>query len=250
MNAHSPDTTRNSNGTRTMTMNIKALTFDTGGTILDWHGGLCGAFQRVGEQHGIIQDWHALTNEYRRLSMKGIVGQVQPAFNMDDVHRTALDQVLDQHGLQAFTPQDREAIFHAWRELSAWPDFPAALARIRKKHPVISFTMLPLSLVVEVSRNNRLDWDAVISCEMHGIYKPHPQAYLKVAQWLGLEPPEVLMVACHNFDLDAARSCGFRTAFVRRPDEWGPEGPPDPTANPANDMIVDNFSQLADRLLG
>ena len=229
-------------------MKIKALTFDTGGTILDWHSGISSAFQRIGEQHGISLDWHALTNDYRRLAMKGIVGQVQPGFNMDDVHRTALDEVLSKHGLDAFTVQDRWQIFHAWHTLSAWPDFPAALARIREKLPVISFTMLPLALVLNVSRQNNLDWDAVISCEMIGTYKPHAQAYLKVAQWLELEPAEILMVACHNFDLNAARSCGFKTAFVRRPDEWGPEGPPDPTPHPDCDIVVDDFSALANRL--
>lgn len=229
-------------------MKIKALTFDTGGTILDWHGGICSAFQRIGERHGIAQDWHAVTNDYRRVAMKGIVGQVQPAFNMDDMHRTALDDVLSRHGLAAFSAQDRWHIFHAWHELLAWPDFPPALARIRQKLPVVSFTMLPLALVLDVSRSNNLDWDAVISCEMLGIYKPHPQTYLKVAQWLDLEPSEILMVACHNFDLNAARSCGFKTAFVRRPAEWGPEGPPDPTPHPASDIVVDDFFALADRL--
>ena len=49
----------------------------------------------------------APTNDYRRLAMKGIVGQIQPAFNMDDVHRGALDQVLSRHGLDAYTAQDR-----------------------------------------------------------------------------------------------------------------------------------------------
>src|SRR3984893_13088396 len=42
------------------------------------------------------------------------------------------------------------------------------------------------------------------------------------AALLAVEPREILMVACHNFDLDAARGVGYRTAFVRRPDEWGP----------------------------
>lgn len=228
-------------------MKIKALTFDTGGTILDWHSGICSAFQRIGERHGISLDWHTVTNDYRRLAMNGIVGQVQPAFNMDDVHRTALDTVLSKHGLQAFTAQDRWHIFHAWHELSAWPDFPVALERIRKKLPVISFTMLPLALVLNVSRQNNLVWDAVISCEMIGTYKPHAEAYLKAAQWLGLEPSEILMVACHNFDLNAARACGFKTAFVRRPAEWGPEGPPDPTPHSDCDIVVDDFRALADR---
>jgi 2-haloacid dehalogenase len=56
------------------------------------------------------------------------------------------------------------------------------------------------------------------------------------------------MVACHNFDLDAARACGFQTAFVRRPEEWGPGGPPDPNPNPACTLVVDGFAELADRL--
>ena len=56
------------------------------------------------------------------------------------------------------------------------------------------------------------------------------------------------MVACHNFDLLAARQAGFRTAFVRRPDEWGPAGPPDPEPAPGYDIVTDDFGQLADRL--
>ena len=69
------------------TINVKALTFDTGGTILDWHSGVCSVFQKIGEHHGLSLDWHVVTNDYRRLAMKDIVGQVQPTFNMDDVHR-------------------------------------------------------------------------------------------------------------------------------------------------------------------
>ena len=61
---------------------------------------------------------------------------------------------------------------------------------------------------------------------------------------LQLNVSECLMVACHNFDLDAAKSVGFKTAFVRRPDEWGEEGPPDPNPNPDHDIIVDNFNEL------
>ena len=57
------------------------------------------------------------------------------------------------------------------------------------------------------------------------------------------------MVACHNFDLNAAQDVGMRTAFVRRPLEWGPEGPPDPLPNRAYDHVVDTFDELADAIL-
>jgi 2-haloacid dehalogenase len=85
---------------------------------------------------------------------------------------------------------------------------------------------------------------------MIGVYKPQPQAYATAARWLALQPAQILMVACHNFDLNAAHAAGFRTAFVRRPDEWGPEGPPDPKPNRAYDFVVDGFDALAEQVLG
>jgi len=157
--------------------------------------------------------------------------------------------VLEHHGLQAFTDAERHRIWHAWRELDAWPDFPAAQAALRKALPVVSLTMLPTALVVEVSRRNGIAWDAVISCEMIGVYKPHAQAYATAARWMALEPSQILMVACHNFDLNAAHQAGFQTAFVRRPDEWGPEGPPDPHPNMAYDFIEDGFETLSRKVL-
>lgn len=229
-------------------MTIKALTLDTGGTILDWHGGISRAFAAAGAQRGISADWHEITNEYRRRSLKAIVGQVRPDFNFDDVHRRVLDEIIAQFGLEALTAADREAIWRTWHALDAWPDFPAAQARLRRRFVVASLTLLTTSLVIDVSRKNGFDWDAVFSCEMIGIYKTRPEAYRTAAQWLQLDPSEIMMVACHNFDLNAARACGYRSAFVRRPAEWGPAGPPDPTPNPAHDLIVDSFPELADRL--
>ncbi len=229
-------------------MEIKALTFDTGGTVLDWHGGISRAFAAAGAKRGLKGDWPAITNDYRRRSLKGIAGQVNPDFNFDDVHRTVLDAVIADYKLDGLTAEDRNAIWRTWHALDAWPDFAAALARLRKRYVVASFTLLTTSLVIDVSKKNALDWDAIISCEMIGIYKPRPEAYHRAAKLLQLDPGEILMVACHNFDLNAALGCGYKTAFVKRPTEWGPGGPPDPVPNPAHHIIVETFPELAARL--
>jgi 2-haloacid dehalogenase len=230
------------------TSGIKALTFDTGGTILDWHRGIQTALAAAGTRHGIAADWPAVTNEYRRRALKGMTRQVRPVFNIDDVHRCVLDELAVELGWTAFTEDDRAAIQQAWHALDAWPDFPAALARLRRRHVVASFTILSTSLIVDVSKRNDIDWDCVVSCEMIGSYKPNPEAYATCARWLGYRPEEIVMVACHNFDLLAARKVGYRSAFVRRPDEWGAAGPPDPEPDAAHDIVVDDFGQLAERL--
>jgi 2-haloacid dehalogenase len=227
---------------------LKVLAFDTGGTILDWHSGISAALTECGQRRGIAHDWAAFTNEYRRRALRRMVGQVDPAFNIDDVHRDLLDELLAEVGITGFTAEDRAAIAARWHRLDAWPDFVPALERLKRRYVCASFTILSLALVIDVSRQNGIAWDAVIACEMLRVYKTRPEAYQRAAQLLQVPPGNVLMVACHNFDLDAARGQGYRTAFVRRPDEWGGAGPPDPNPNPACDIVVDGFAELADRL--
>lgn len=230
---------------------IKALTFDTGGTILDWHGGISEAFAKTGARHGLDRDWAAITNEYRAESLKAMInaGADAPAmFNIDDVHREKLGVMIEKHGLGALTDEDRHEIWRTWHELDCWPDFPAAQAQLRSNFTVASFTILSVSLIVDTAKRNGLSWDAVFSCEMIGKYKLLPFAYQQVAKWLVLDPGEIMMVACHNFDLNAARQVGYKTAFVRRPDEWGDAGPPDPDPDTHHDIIADDFPDLVRQL--
>jgi 2-haloacid dehalogenase len=227
---------------------IRVLAFDTGGTVLDWHGGIVGALSRLGAQHGVECDWHELANEYRRRSLRRMLGAVKPSFNIDDVHRDILDELLVENGITAFSSDDRRRVAGVWHELDAWPDFVPALARLRQRYICVSFTILSLSLVVDVSRRNGIHWDAVLPCEMLGIYKPRVEAYHRVASLLATPATQILMVACHNFDLGAARGAGYRTAFVHRPAEWGPAGPPDPVPNAATDFEVAGFAELAAHL--
>jgi 2-haloacid dehalogenase len=228
----------------------RAVLFDTGGTVLDWHGSLVDELRGLGVEPLHSADPGAFVNEWRRRSMRAIVGQVRPDFDMDDVHRRALDDTLAHFGVSGLDAAARQQLWRGWHRLRAWPDFAPALARLRGQLPVVSFTMLPLPLVVDVSRLNGLSWDAIVSCQMIGVYKPHREAYDTALAWLGLRAEQALMVACHNFDLNAAQDAGMQTAFVRRPLEWGPDGPPDPHPNRSYDHVVDGFAELVTRVLG
>ncbi len=228
---------------------IKALTFDTGGTILDWHSGFCTALSQLGQAHGIERDWPSVTNDFRRESLSLMVNLGEhepPAYNFDGAHRTALETILARHEISEFTEAEKRAVcWDVAHNLKCWPDFPPALPRLRSRWICASFTLLSVRLIIDTARRNNLSWDAVISCEMIGKYKILPQAYEAAARLLQLAPSEICMVACHNFDLDAAKAAGFKTAFVRRPHEWGPAGPPDPEPNPHHDLVVDSFFELA-----
>ena len=231
---------------------VKALTFDTGGTILDWHSGVKAALTKTGQKHGIERDFTHITNEFRRRSLGKMLnlGETDPpAYNFDASHRMALDSLIAEHDLGAFTEEERHMIaYETPHNLQCWPDFPGTLPKLREKYICASFTILSFRIIMDTAKANGLSWDAVFSCEAIGKYKVLPEAYNTVAKFLQLDPSEICMVACHNFDLDAAKACGYTTAFVKRPDEWGPEGPPDPEPNPIHDIVADSFPDMARQL--
>lgn len=229
---------------------VAALAFDLGGTVFDWHTAVSRALERRAALRHVEGDWPAVTRTWRR-SSAGTVAAGLPAelgratVDMDDVLALTLVPTLEQHGVTGFTAEDRRELVLAWREMEAWPDMAKALARLRERFVVAPFTILRTALVVEASRRSGLSWDAVISCEMIGVYKTRPESYQTAARWLDLPADRIMLVSTHNDDIDAAQVNGFRTAFVRRPDEWG--GTPSPDAEPsaASEVVVDDLHDLA-----
>lgn len=234
------------------TQSIKALTFDTGGTILDWHTGFSEVLRKAGASHNIERNWSDLANQLRKRSLQKILnlGEYEPPkINFDDAHAMVLNELCNENELEAFTPEQRQEI--AWtapHNFRTWDDFLPGLTRLKKKFLCCSFTILSFRIIVDTAKLNGIAWDAVFSCEAIGKYKTLSAPYETVAKWLQLDPSEICMVACHNFDLDAAKNVGFRTAFVKRPDEWGTVTPPDPWPNPHHDIVVDTFPELAEEL--
>jgi 2-haloacid dehalogenase len=68
--------------------------------------------------------------------------------------------------------------------------------------------------------------------------------------YLGLKPEEVLMCAAHVGDLQAARSCGLRTAFIYRPNEFGggTAGVPDEADSGDFDLVSASIVDLAQQM--
>ncbi len=231
---------------------IKALAFDTGGTILDWHSGFRDAFAAAGKAHGLKRDWALIANQIRRNSLGKMINLGEhelAAYNIDGAHRSTLEELIQEHELGDFSDADRHRIaYEAPHEFTCWPDFVEALPALRQERICVSFTILSYRMIIDTARRNDLHWDAVMSCEGIGKYKMLPEAYETVAHHLQLEPAEICMVACHHFDLDSAAAVGYKTAHVRRPLEWGPESQLDFPAQSPRDIQVDTFPELVEVL--
>ena len=131
------------NGTK-----IKALTFDTGGTILDWHTGFTAALAEVARDYEIERSWSSVANGLRRGALGKMLNLGEhhfPQYNFDDAHRIVLDELCDKHNLEMFTKEDRRRIWwDAPHNFQIWPDFNGILPKLRDRFICVSFTILSL----------------------------------------------------------------------------------------------------------
>src|SRR4029079_16718164 len=119
-----------------------------------------------------------------------------------------------EYGVDGCTDADIDHMNRAWHRLDPWPDSVPGLARRETKYVIAPCSNGNIALIVEMAKRAGLPWDVGLGAEPARAYKPMPEAYLASCRMLDLAPEAVLMVAAHNVDLDAARACGLRTAFV------------------------------------
>jgi 2-haloacid dehalogenase len=105
-----------------------------------------------------------------------------------------------------------------------------------------------LSLLTHMAKHAGLPWDLILSAEVFRHYKPDPETYLGVAEVFDVAPGQVMLVASHEDDLDAAAACGLQTAYVSRPLENGPGVRIQHGDLSRFTVAAQDFNDLADRL--
>ncbi len=231
---------------------VRALAFDVQGTCVDFYQPVLRAGAAVNRDKGLAIDWTTLLAEWRdlyRVALDAVIAGQRPWLRVDNIYREALDILLERRGLgDAFTRQERDELNNVWTRLDAWPDAIEGLARLRRRFTTATLSNAGMAAVVSVVKHANLPFDAVLTAELAGSYKPAPAVYQLAVDFLGYRPDQIVMVACHKYDLKAACAFGMRTAFIARPLEFGPGVKPDVTPEDWFDIYVDSFTALADAL--
>lgn len=230
---------------------IKALVFDVFGTVVDWRTSVGREVDALAAEKGWTVDGTAFADRWRALyqpSMQPVRRGEAPYRRLDDLHRESLTTVLAEFGLALDDPAELEHLNKVWHRLHPWPDSVAGLLRLKRKFILATMSNGNVALMVNMAKHAGLPWDMILGAEPAQNYKPKSTVYLTGADWLGLQPSEIIMTAAHNHDLEAARKLGFRTAYIARPTEYGPNQDRDTEAESDWDHIVDSMEMLADRL--
>jgi len=221
---------------------VTTLAFDIFGTVLDLTGSIAppaGAFLK---KKGAALSGEAFWSDWR--ARQRIEQYQDSLMNLGhsgylETCRRAFVYCLRLHAIP-FTDAEVREVMQSWQRLSPHPDVAEGLRRLKTRYKLVALSNGEQAYLEHLEKERmRFGFDALISVERAGVFKPHPAVYRTGATLLGLEPQQIMMVAAHAFDIMGARACGFRGAYVNRyrlPYEESPHRP---------DLEVPDFVALA-----
>jgi len=225
--------------------NVKLLAFDVFGTVVDWHGSIKHEIEALGldvDADAFALAWRAGYAPSMKRVMSGELGWTK----IDDLHRMILDDVLAEFAVTELSEKQKINLNLAWHRLQPWPDTVEGLTRLKSRYTITTLSNGNISLLTNMAKRAGLPWDCILSAEVFRAYKPHPDTYLGVARTFDLKPEEVMLVAAHHEDLEAARDYGLRTAYIERPLEFGADNIKDVSPRTENDFHAKDFVELAE----
>ncbi|MFT0548583.1 haloacid dehalogenase type II [Allopusillimonas ginsengisoli] len=227
---------------------VRVLAFDVFGTVVDWCSSIASEIEHLNPKidgRVFARAWRA---GYQPTMQRVRDGEL-PWTRIDDLHRMILDDILIEFGMSELDESQRHRLNKAWHRLQAWPDSVQGITRLKTRYITTTLSNGNINLLVNMAKAASLNWDCVLSAEVFKAYKPDPKTYLGVARIFDLRPDQVMLVAAHQNDLDAARECGLLTAYIERPTEFGTDMLKDVSPHPANTLHARTITVLADTLL-
>ena len=224
---------------------IKVLTFDQYGTVVDMQTGLTEAVAPFLEAKGWRSDPHRFVTWWRRTHFENsmidaLCDRGHTPYRL--IGHRAVSYVMDRAGID-YTRDEVEWLVSRIETLKPFPDAVAALERLHTRYKLAILSNGDTDMLEAARPHIGFAFDRTISVQEAGYFKPHWKTYAKAEEILDEERTSILFVANHAFDCVGAKSFGFRTAFIdrrKRPFGHWPQQP---------DIIAADLEELANALV-
>ncbi|MDH3414115.1 MAG: haloacid dehalogenase type II [Gammaproteobacteria bacterium] len=221
---------------------VTTLVFDLYGTVVDMQTGLTEMVRPFLKEKRWNGDPHRFVTWWRRVHFENSMIDAlcdRGHTPYREIGHRAVAHVMDRSGIP-YSRQEVRWLVSRIERLEPFPDVLQALRRLKQRYGLAVLSNGDRDMLEAARPHIGFEFDAMISVEEAGYFKPHFATYAKACEILGTRPSAVLFVANHAFDCIGAKAHGMRTAFIdrrRRPFGETPHGP---------DLIVKDFRSLAD----
>ena len=221
------------------------LTFDLYGTVVDMQGGLTETVTPFLEDKGWEGRPHQFVTWWRRTHFENSMIDAlcdRGHTPYREIGHRSVSHVMDRAGI-AYSTEEVHWLVAQIEKLRPFADVLEALARLKRRYGLAILSNGDRDMLHNAAPYVGFDFDATISVEEAGYFKPHFATYARAAELLEEEPAHIMHVANHPFDCVGAKAAGMQSAYIdrrRRPFGATPHQP---------DITVGDFSELAERLL-
>jgi 2-haloacid dehalogenase len=231
---------------------IKAMTFDIQGTVFDYYRPFARISSTLSIRKGLHLNWSEFLGDWNAGAasiIQTIIADKRAWIPPGQIYREALGTLLSARGMTSQLDEaDRLELMSVWSQMVPWHDSAEGIARLKNKVIVAALSNASMAAVIALAKHGGLSFDAVLTGELVHAYKPSQDVYRAASTYLGFPPAEIMMVAAHKFDLKAAKTAGFKTAYIPRPLEIGPQTNVDRSPETYIDIVADDLIDLSRRI--
>lgn len=194
-------------------LDVDACVFDAYGTLFDFNSAASAARGELAENWQRVSDlWRQKQLQYTWL--RGLAGHHADFWQVTDdaLEFTLATLRIERPGLHA-------RLMDLYLRLATFPEVPETLRRLKatgRKLAILSNgTPAMLDAVVHSAGLEKL-FDAVLSVEDVGVYKPHPAVYGLACDRLEIAPSRICFLSSNGWDAYSAKAFGMRVVWCNR----------------------------------
>ena len=215
-------------------MELRALTFDVYGTLLDWENTWARAAQRMLTKYSsmvnaneFVRIWKSKTHELGYKNYEKYVTLLPKG----------LAETFRHYGIKG-DPKHARLIIDNWSSMKPFPDVPPSLRKLKKHFALAIISNTDNQLIEKVLKVFGVNFEVVVTSEMARAYKPSPKIYETALKLLRYKASEVMHVARSQYDVAGAKSFGMKGTWVNRASETFQEEPlPDKQVSDLRELV-------------
>ena len=216
------------------------MSFDCYGTLVDWETGMSTAVGEVLDARGIGKSMNEILALFSDIEPR--VQGSRPFLN----YRRVLREVMAGIGTQLGFKCSESELDCLAETLPGWPVFPeaaGALEALKSRYRLAVISNVDDDLFAGTAKAVGVDFDAVVTAEQAGSYKPDLRNFSLASERMAVERRRWLHVAESLYhDIGPANRLGIKSVWVNRGDRGGATL----RTEAAPDLVVSSLSELAD----
>jgi 2-haloacid dehalogenase len=190
-----------------------AISFDCYGTLIEWEAGILPALRGVLERHGKTLADAAILELYGEFEEAAERGVYQG-------YRNVLHSVVQSFSVRmGFSPTsvDLASLSESVASWAPFADTVPALRQLKSGYRMAVISNIDDALFAETRKHLGIEFDAVITSEQAGSYKPSLNNFKMALRALSIGPESLVHVGQSIFhDVLPAQSLGISTVWVNR----------------------------------